>query len=254
MIPTRMPQYSIHRKSAPPFFVRWEELMGWFIIPRLGEEIEWGLYEQNHGDLMELCQMTVIGKASVHEIEGAEILAHESIFGQSRTERSHELIAQLTDDYSRILAHAWMRDGVHQFVTFLDGDAFGAWAYGEDNLGNKIDLRPKGLISREGNTLSLPEDTNVLDVVGRYQVNIEGKTYDTICVIDFGTYDDGVLIEQFLDSKGRTILWRRYNRDDLNLSFYGTPWSERFPQNDRIIANGVTYVNWYDSITDYIYR
>ena len=32
--------------------------------------------------------------------------------------------------------------------------------------------------------------------------------------MDIETYNCGVVSEQFLDKDGKTILWRRYNRDD----------------------------------------
>ena len=53
-----------------------------------------------------------------------------------------------------------------------------------------------------------------LDIVGRYTVEINDKTYDTVYVIDIVTFNECVLCEQFLDKNSRTILWRRFNRND----------------------------------------
>ena len=58
--------------------------------------------------------------------------------------------------------------------------------------------------------------------------------------------------EQFIDQQGRTILWRRFNADDWQLSSYGKPWTEILPENERITVNGKTCVHWYDCITSYI--
>ena len=70
--------------------------------------------------------------------------------------------------------------------------------------------------------------------------------------IMFG-YDGSVTSEfNFLDKEGKTILWRRYNRDDWAIDRYKKPWSEQLPKNDRLIVNGTTYVHWYDCITDHI--
>ena len=79
-----------------------------------------------------------------------------------------------------------------------------------------------------------------------------GKTYDTVCVMDCSTYVEGVASEQFLDQNGRTILWRRFNRDDWQMENYKRPWSEILPHNERLTVNGMTYVHWYDCITDYV--
>ena len=73
-----------------------------------------------------------------------------------------------------------------------------------------------------------------------------------LVVMDIETYNCGVVSEQFLDKNGKTILWRRFNRDDWAIDLYKKKWSEQLPENDRLTVNGITYVHWYDCITDYI--
>lgn len=58
------------------------------------------------------------------------------------------------------------------------------------------------------------------DVVDRYIVASGGKSYDAICVMDIETYNCGVVSKQFLDKNGKTILWRRFNRDDWAIDRY----------------------------------
>ncbi len=146
-----------------------------------------------------------------------------------------------------------MRDGVKRCYTFLDGESFlGNWGFGEDNCGNETNLSPKGDITRNGSVVTSVDKPFLLDIVGRYAVTIGGKCYDTVCVMDIETYDCGTASEQFLDKNGRTILWRRFNRDDWAIERYGRLWSEQLPDNERLTINGVTYVHWYDCITDYI--
>lgn len=142
---------------------------------------------------------------------------------------------------------------VRNYITFLDGDEFMLnWGFGEDNCGNETNLSVKGDIQRVGNSVTSVNKDFLLDIVGRYTVTIGGKSYDTVCVMDIETYNCGVVSEQFLDKEGKTILWRRYNRDDWAIDRYKKPWSEQFPENDRLIVNGTTYVHWYDCITDHI--
>lgn len=92
----------------------------------------------------------------------------------------------------------------------------------------------------------------LLDVVGRYKATMGGKVYDTVCIIDIETYNESALSEQFVDENGRTILWRRFNRDDWAMDRYSKPWSQLLPENERMLVSGETYVHWYDCITDYI--
>lgn len=128
------------------------------------------------------------------------------------------------------------------------------WGFGENNCGNEVNLSAKGDIIRNGSEITAADKPFLLDVVGRYEVKINGKSYDTICVIDIETYDGGVVSEQYLDKNGRTILWRRFNRNDWAKDRYKKNWTEILPDNERITVNGEVYVHWYDCITDYIYE
>lgn len=74
-LPLTMPKYKTERSEKEPFNVRWEELMGWCIIPKLGEKLSWGLYDAKSHKLTEHTDMEVVGKAEVHGIEGVEIVA-----------------------------------------------------------------------------------------------------------------------------------------------------------------------------------
>ena len=258
-LPEYIPDYSIERLDAEPFSVRWEELQGWMIVPRVGEKLTWGMYDFPERKRTEHTEMEVIGKDEVHGIEGVEIVAMQfdpadyyRTGALDRVER--RFVAQLTDTHSRYLAETHMEDGVRKCYTFLDGEAFlNNWGFGEDNCGNEVDLHPKGLLHREGSCITGTIPREVVDVVGRYRVTIGGKSYDTVCVMDIECFNDAVASEQFVDQNGRTVLWRRFNRDDWAIErFGGKPWSEKLPDNERLTINGETYVHWYDCISDYI--
>ena len=258
-LPEYIPDYTIERLDAEPFSVRWEELQGWLIVPRVGQKLTWGMYDFPERRRTEYTEMEVIGKAEVHGIEGVEVVAIQ--FDSADYHRTGALdqverrfVAQLTDTHSRYLAETHMEDGVRKCYTFLDGEAFlNNWGFGADNCGNEVDLHPKGLLRREGNCVTGTIPREVVDVVGRYRVTIAGKTYDTVCVMDIECYNDAVASEQFVDQNGRTVLWRRFNRDDWAVEkFGGKLWSQKLPDNERITINGETYVHWYDCISDYI--
>lgn len=258
-LPEILPAYTITPSEQPPFPVIWEETMGWLIIPRLGEKLSWGLYDYPSRRRTEYTEMKVIGKAEVHGIEGVEIVAvqHDAedyYRTGSINEIERRFIAQLTDTHCRYLAETHTEDGVRKCYTFLDGESFLTnWGFGEDNCGKEIHMSPKGYITRRSNIVTAPKRGEVLDVVGRYTVTIGGKSYDTVCIMDCETFDDAVATEQFVDEKGRTVLWRRFNRDDWAIDrFGGKLWSEKLPDNEQLTINGKTYVHWYDCITDYI--
>ena len=118
--------------------------------------------------------------------------------------------------------------------------------------GNEINLTPKSDIQRNGSVVTSINKDFLLDIVGRYTVTINGKNYDTVCVMDIETYNCEFVLEQYLDKNGRTILWRRFTRNDWAIDRYKKLWSEQLPQNEQIVVNGITYVHWYDCITDYV--
>ncbi len=252
-LPEFLPEYKIEESSLPPFSVKWEELMGWFLIPKLGEKLSWGMYDIPSRKCDHIYDMKVTGKAMVHGIEGVELTARESSYSNKKEVINRTFVAQLTDTHCRYLATMRNDGDVRNYITFLDGDAFMLnWGFGEYNCGNETNLSPKGEITRTGNTVESIQKDFLLDIVGRYNVTIGGKTYDTVCVMDVETYNCGVVSEQFLDENGKTILWRRFNRNDWAIDRYKQPWTELLPDNERLTVNGATYVHWYDCITDYI--
>lgn len=257
-LPEIMPEYTIEKSNLDPFSVCYEELMGWPIIPRLGEKVSWGLYDMPAGTRTEYTDMEVIGKAEVHGIEGVEIVAvqhdAENYYRTgSVSEMERRFVAQLTDTHCRYLAESHVENGVRKCYTFLDGDAFlNNWGYGQNNCGSETHLCSKGILHREENVITGEQKAEQMDIVGRYRVTIGGKCFDTVCVMDVETFNDAIASETYLDQNGRTILWRRFNRNDWAQHRYGKLWTEMLPDNERLIIKGDTYVHWYDCITDYI--
>ena len=254
-LPEIIPKYTITKSDEQPFAVKWEELWGLFIIPKLGEKLTWGIYETDTKKCSEWGEMEVIGKAMVHEIEGVEIKEYRhNHFGIGKDDKDHYYIAQLTDTHCRLLAENYIKDGVRKYLTFLDGDDFIVeWGYGENNCGKETNLSAKGRITQIGEKIIAENTDQLCDIVGRYTVTINGKEYDTVRVLSLDSYyGEYVCCEQYIDSTGRTVLWRRFNRDDWNIKQYKTNWSERLPNNNKLVINDKIYVHWYDCITDYI--
>lgn len=253
-LPEILPEYTIIADTRPPFPVIFEELTNWFIIPRPGESVVWGSYDMPTRKLTETVRSAVTGKIRIHEVEGVEI---ETVFTDSaapESPKTHIYYAQLTDTHCRWLGECYMdRDGVKRVLTFLDGDDFiEEWGIGEDNCGAPIHLQPTGAILRQRDTVTtVPEkftsERLSMDIVGRYTVTIGGQAYDTILLMSL--YSNGTATEQYIGTDGRTVLWRRFNRDDWHYS--GMPegrWSELLPENERIAIDGEVYVHWYDCI------
>ena len=260
ILPDIIPAYKIAKSDAEPFSVVCEELMGWMIVPREGERLTWGLYDSPSGRRTEWTELEVVGRASIHGVDGVEIRAvQHDAENYYRTgsidECERRFIAQATDTHCRFLAESHIEDGVRRCYTFLDGDDsefIQNWGFGPDNCGFETHLSRKGIVTRDGGAVTCAKDGETLDIVGRYSVEIAGKVYDTVCMIDVGCFSDSVVSEQFIDKNGRTVLWRRFNRDDWAYGRYGRRWTEMLPENERLTVNGEVFVHWYDCISDYI--
>ena len=262
-LPLYLPPYSIRWTNEAPFPVAWEEMMGWGIVPKLGETLVWGMYDLPGRKLDVAYDMAVTGPARVHGLEGVQFTARviepkpelkegdlmiEPVAASGAAQETWTFVGQLRDGYTRFLSAERAEDGVRTLTTFLDGEEFMAnWGFGEDNRGNSIHLAARGLITRRGDSYTATQ-ADALDVVGRCELTLDGKVHDCIAVMDLTAAGEGVASLQFLNHDGRTLLWQRYNRDDWELSRYGKRWSELLPDNDRITVNGETFVHWYDCL------
>lgn len=145
-LPEFLPEYKIEVSENEPFAVKWEELMGWFLIPKLGEELSWGMYDIPSRKCSHVYDMKVTGKAKVHGIEGVELTAREAAYSGREEVIERTFVAQLTDTHCRYLATLRNDGDVKNYITFLDGDEFlPIWGFGEDNVGNETNLVPKGI-------------------------------------------------------------------------------------------------------------
>ena len=224
-LPDRLPDYKITPLSKTPFTVKCEELQGLSIIPKLGEKTTWGLYDFETKKCDEYSEVSVIGKAEVHGIEGVEITSIQHDIKNNRV-NERAFVAQLTDTHCRYLSETHQENDVKKTITFLDGEIFmNNWGFGEDNCGNETELKSKGIINRIGKNITKTSDTEVLDVVGCFKIEIGEKTFDTVCVMELGHFNNAIAIEQYIDENGRTILWRRFNRDDWAIKRYKRKWS-----------------------------
>ena len=201
--------------------------MGWFLIPKLGEKLSWGMYDIPSRKCSHIYDMKVTGKAMVHGIEGVELTAREATYSNKEdiinrtfvaqltdtnmivisfnihnadsiktftihfnciTTYSNKediinrtFVAQLTDTHCRYLATLRNDGEIRNYITFLDGDAFMPnWGFGQDNCGNETNLSCKGDIKRNGNIITSSDKNFLLDIVGRYTVKMNSKSFDTI--------------------------------------------------------------------------
>lgn len=254
-LPERIPDYTIERSDKPVPAVKCESLRGWDIIPRIGESASFARYVSPQKMIRDIVDLKVIGTMEIHGIDGVRIEVHErsTEYQPDSYDTVRYLTAQLTESHTRILAEQHEEDGVVKLTTFMDGDAFLAcYGCGEDNIGRKIILEPAGNMTKDGNIITVRTSDPFFDIVGRYNVAINGNVYDTVLVVDTESLAEGIVTEEYIDLSGKSVLFRRYNRNDWRYEEYGKLWEEILPDADRIFVNGECFVHWVDSVTEYI--
>lgn len=251
-LPKYLPTYQIKFTGKDIFPIRHEELPGMLIIPRAGEKLSFGMYDFPAKKLTGTYHMEVTNEVVLHGVRGVEIKSNYT--STSEPDESNIIFAQLTNTFCRYLGGMTVDDsGTRSIVTFVD-DAFdSAYGIGENNCGFEVERKHRGDIILSEGDLSAKIGKDVSDIVGRYTVTLGGKVYDTVRLVDIEASNSSYMMaEYYLDKHGRTILWRRFNRDDWAFDRYQKKWTEILPENERLIINGETYVHWYDCITDYV--
>lgn len=250
--PEMMPEYVITKSEKLPFSVRHEELPGMMIIPRTGEKVQFGTYDFPNRKLSGIYRLEATNHIVIHGIEGVEISSVYEENNSSKIER--KIWAQLNENHCRYLGGVTTdKTGLKTITTFLDDTFSDSYSIGENNSGFEIERTAKGLIYEVSSGLIEETGDDISDIVGRYMVEINNNTYDTVRLVDIQYCSSGqMLCEYYLDHSGRTILWRRFNSDNWAFDRYKQKWSEKLPDNERLNVNDETYVHWYDCITDYI--
>lgn len=252
--PQIMPEITITKSNLEEFEVKCEQDIGWFIIPRLGEESSFATYDFDRYPIMKKTSETtikVLGKATIHGVECVEIEERE--VGIDGSTYGFTMFERLTDTHLQTVAAIYNSNGVKKISTFLDDDFLSFWGFGENNCGEELLKKRKGTIvcNEKGELSKKYIDTHNSDIVGRYLVKIGSKEYDTIRQIYFNSHNE--LVENYINTQGKVVLFRRFNRFDWRYKKgYDQLWTDMFPYSDRIILNGDIYVHWYNCLPIYV--
>lgn len=249
-----MPKVTIIKSNLQEFEVKCEQDLGSFISPRLGEEIKYSTYDFEKYPIMKKTNekfLKVVGKVSIHGVECVEI----ECFNVKSHSKEYEftIFERLTDTHLQTVGGVENNNGIKKISTFLDDDFFNFWGFGENNCGEELIQKRKGIIEiNEKDELSTDKvNIHNSDIVGRYTVNIGNKQYDTIRQIYFNTHDE--LVENYISDKGLVVLFRRFNKYNWRYKKgYDELWTDKLPDSDRLILNGDIYVHWYNCLPEYV--
>lgn len=245
--PDYLPKILITKSNKSPFSVKFEEVPGWLIIPRIGEKIKFGFYDDPDKRLTSFNEMECVRYAEIHGIPCVQINVREHD-GNITNDRT--LFVRLTETHCMYIAEMSIRNGTMYFGSFMDDEWCERYEIGVNNCGREIYQESKGIVTINDDGDLIVSKENIPDIVGRYIVEINNRKYDTVAIVSL---DSGILVFQYVNQEGKTVLFRRFNKDDWKHELYKQKWTDKLPCSDTVQVDNDTYVHWYDCISDYVF-
>jgi hypothetical protein len=248
------PEITITPSEKPLFEVDWQELAWWFAVPEVRNHTLWAIYEPPDWRLGEYCHMRTVCPALVHGIDGVEIDAVDREFdGDRLIIHPWTFFARLTDSRVQYLASISSEEnGTRKLYTLLDEGFDENWGESQRRVRHtgRFAQQVDGSYVQNVDRLCPGDD---VEGMGVYEVTIGPRSFTCLRVLDVPQVftEESILMEGFLTREGRTVLCRRYNGRLWLGPRPGTlPYDERYPTHNRIVIDGVTFVHWYDCLSD----
>jgi len=230
------------------------ELRWWGIIPLPGERAVMAIYDPPDWRLTSVTELAVTGAGSVHGVDGAVITQAEwehadaTSGGVWRMERMR-VMGRLTDDCAQWLAMLTDYEG--------DGDGMAVTTFLDETFQAGFPDLPRRIVDagewseNEPGILEVPglsADRQVCRGVGTFDVTVGERTERCIRVFECTLSERSMLIEAYLNREGRSVLVRRYNGFQWQVTGDRDPWNVRLQGQPVLKINGVSFIHWYDCV------
>ena len=244
--PDFIPELKIEKVNEPPFKIKYEEISGWLIIPRVGEKSSFAFYDDPHGRLTGVNSMECIREAVIHGIPCVQIDVTEDEDGKIS---KHTKFMRLTETHASYVAEMKVHDNSFYFGSFYDDEWLARYEVGENNIGREIHQEAKGIARIDDDGTITADKEECPDIFGRYSVTIGSRSFGTVALLEVC---EGIMTIMYVDQNGRTVLFRRFNRYNWKTDRYKALWTEKLPESELLVVNNDKYVHWYDCISDYV--
>ncbi len=254
--PKVRPEISVTPSRAKPIAVDAREVE-FAIIPQVGQRSLMAWYDPPGWTLTSVSESVAARPAEIHETECVEIEMYEWEPGSS-WRYDWTIFGRLTETAAQHIATWRIRDGKRILYTFLDEGFDKDWGESPRRLADtgRLVLKKDGTYALRKPAKAGPHDDFA---AGMFRVRVGRKAFTCLRVIWLGDHHrepekHAEMAETYLTRSGRTVLLRRYNArlwatEKKGSPYAGLPWDQRFPENQRMVIDGVMYVHWYDCLT-----
>jgi hypothetical protein len=247
--PTQRPNVRISPSAQRIETVPFKELRWWKAIPEVGNHTMWASYDALTGGLFSVADLVATRPAAVHGRACVEIRYREA--GPGKKPIEGYLYGTVDNDQARwvaVLLHDG--DGPAELTTYLD-----------ENFADQWDVPYRGhSLTNDGACRLRPDGSHAIDrggyyAAGVYDIAIGSNLFHCLRIIDPITISEyHELAEAYVDVSGRTVYYRQFRGRHCGSGiasfarFFqsGTQvldWVQTYPQNERLIINGCTYVH-----------
>ena len=266
--PRFRPEVRIAASQEDAFRIDFKELAWWFIVPEAGDRVRHGSYGPSRDGeapwrLSQTVSLAASRPAVIHgrpcvEVEVEEHHLAAMAGDHTPTEKKDRIVrvwGRLADDSVEWMAvESLGADGTRELMTFLDEGFHDDWDPSPRLIEDRGCLRQQadGSLTVQA---AIPQITGA----GVFDVHIGERCFTCMRVFDLEreASERDVLVEAYVTRTGRTVLFRRYNgnrwgKKDAPPHNWGEEmtWEEDLPHNHRMVIDGVTFVHYYDSLTD----
>ena len=266
--PQYRPEIRIEASQEAPFPIDFKEMAWWFIVPEVGDRVRWAIYEPlKEGDapwrLSETVSLAAQRPAIIHDRPCVEVEVENqhltAMTGDNMPNEKKDVRVKVWGHLAEnavewIAVESLRPDGTRELTTFLDEEFYDDWDPSPRLIEDCGYLSPQadGSFTRQA-------DTPKIIGAGIFDVHIGQQRFTCMRVfeIEKEATERDVMVEAYITQAGRTVLFRRYNgnrwaKKDAPPHNWGEEmtWEEDLPHTDRIVIDGVTYVHYYDNLTD----
>ena len=270
--PLVRPSVRISPSRAKPFAVDCRESWRLLIEPRVGVSSLVGVYHASieapaEWVLWQVSHRRIERPAAIHDVEGVEILADRWdpeagwqldiptrwFFGL--TETHVQWLGELSTECT---CHGPAFQVLHTFLDPEEGGLGKPEAYGRledaqtprhlEDRGRYVKQPDGSYRQRKGRRYQ----TDTALGSGIFRVRIADRGFTCLRVMEVDEDMPDVLDVAFITRDGKTALHRRYEENHClpgQADMRGCDsWTEAYPNNDRIVLDGKTFVVWYECI------